>query len=102
MAGSHGAVPIARRGATVSSLPNEQPGSAMSSPSQFRDYLVTATPGMVTYAGAWQVGEYTVTVAARSRTEAIAMVRKGRRDEDGRHGVPHTFRARLAPPERGP
>lgn len=64
-----------------------------------RDYEVTITPKVVSYAGAGTFGEYTVTVCARSHSEAIKMARQDRREAEGRHGVAATYRARVI--ERG-
>lgn len=63
---------------------------------ELRDYVVTITPRKITYAGSQTFGEYTVEVVARSNSEAITKARRERNDNEGRYGVPATFRAKLA------
>jgi hypothetical protein len=56
-------------------------------------YRVTVTPKIVTYAGSDTYGEYTVEVDAYDRADAIKSVRRERNDNEGRYGVPATYRA---------
>ena len=60
-----------------------------------RSYVVTVTPKMLTYGSHGVNGPYDVTVLAKSRAEAIQRARRDRWLEEGRHGVPATYRARL-------
>lgn len=60
-----------------------------------REFVVTVTPTLVVHAGSWRGGSYEVVVYARTHAEAISSARRQRRDEEGRFGVPATFRARL-------
>lgn len=71
---------------------------AASKPKPSRRYLVTVTPVLHYYIGAWQSGEYTVEVDATSRSEAIAIVRRQRNENEGRHRVRANFSAVLAKP----
>lgn len=64
-----------------------------------REYTVTVTPSIVTYAGGSYTGgatygEYTVQVFARSHAKALQKARSDRRDEEGRLAVPASFKAR--------
>lgn len=64
-------------------------------PLPYRDYSVTVTPKITTYAGNNTSGEYTATISARSRDEAIKLARKDRSDIEGRYGVSATYRAKI-------
>lgn len=59
----------------------------------FRHWDLTVTPKLTSYAGDQAFGECTERVYARSRDEAIKQVRRARRDADGRHAVPVSYRA---------
>lgn len=61
-----------------------------------RTYAVTVTPSIVTWAGLIRCGEYTVTVSAKTASEAVSKARRMRRDEEGRFAVSATYRASLA------
>lgn len=61
-----------------------------------RRYTVTVTPDVVLYGTGSAGREYTVTVLASSRDEAIRRERRVRQLEDGGSGVRFTYRARLA------
>ncbi|MFA6230992.1 MAG: hypothetical protein WC617_12600 [Rhodanobacter sp.] len=70
-----------------------------SSGTALREYTVTVTPSVVTYAGGSYTGsatfgEYTVQVLAKSHAQALQKARRERRDEEGRFGVPASFKAR--------
>lgn len=56
---------------------------------------MTITPRIVTFAGADAFGEYTVEVLARDRNDAIRSARRERNWNEGRYGVPATYRARI-------
>lgn len=73
------------------------PNSAHSTPrlKPLRSYVVTITPSVVTFAGSHTAGEYTVTKVAVSSNDAISQARDDRRNNEGRHGVPAKFRAKL-------
>jgi len=60
-----------------------------------RLFIVTVTPRWLTYGSHGVNGPYVVEVRAPSRAVAIAKVRQERRFEEGRHGVPADYRARL-------
>lgn len=62
--------------------------------SNLKLYRVTVTPSMTVYSGAWRGDAYAIEVLAESRDKAIAIVREQRRLQDGRHGVPVTYRAK--------
>jgi hypothetical protein len=57
-------------------------------------YAVTVTPKYVTCAGSCRFGQYTVEVHARTSAEAITEVRRARNLEEGRYGVPATYKAK--------
>lgn len=59
-----------------------------------RRYHVTVTPKVLSYAGSYTFGAYTVVVEALSAAKAISKARKDRRDEEGRHVPAATFQAR--------
>jgi hypothetical protein len=61
----------------------------------YKEYEVTITPKITTYAGSSTFGEYTVTVTAKSHADALKQARADRRESEGRYGVPATFRAKL-------
>ena len=65
-----------------------------------KTYEVTMTPKVTSYAGTWADRAATVRVTARDRAEAIGTVRRQRVREEGRHGVPCTYTARLAKNEQ--
>ena len=62
---------------------------------QLRDYAVTITPKVVSYAGTLWFGEFTITIRAASHAAAIKAARTERNETEGRYGVPATYRARL-------
>lgn len=68
--------------------------AAPGKPRVLREFSVTVTPRVVTYAGSAVLGEYAVTVFAESAAKAISAARRMRRDEEGAHAVPAVFRAR--------
>lgn len=62
-----------------------------------RSYDVTVHTKMTVYFGSATVTDLEVVmVEAATAKEAISMVRKTRRDIEGRHAVPATFTARLS------
>lgn len=63
---------------------------------QLRKYLVTVTPSIVTYSGTHASDEYTLSMWAYSRSEAISKAREQRRENEGRYAVKATFKARLS------
>ena len=62
----------------------------------YKEYEVTISPKMTTYAGSATFGEYTVSVTAKTAAEAIKEARAARRESEGRYGVPATYRAKVA------
>lgn len=58
-----------------------------------RTFRVEVAPRLLTYAGSATFGPYTVTVTARSHSEAITQVRQARNAQEGRYGVPARYRA---------
>jgi hypothetical protein len=59
-------------------------------------YEVTITPKFVTYAGSWAGGEYTVTVFAKDKAQAIKRARADRADNEGPAATPAKFTARMS------
>jgi hypothetical protein len=55
-------------------------------------YLVTVTPKIKVYAGAWSNGEYTERMVADSANEAIKRVRRSYNDCND---VPATYKAKV-------
>ncbi len=89
--------PSAQAAAAPSPVPARR--RPASSGTALREYTVTVTPSMVTYAGGSYTGsatfgEYTVQVLAKSHAQALQKARRERRDEEGRFGVPASFKAR--------
>lgn len=62
--------------------------------SRLHDYIVTVTPKYVVYCGSFTEQEHEVEVTAATARDAIRLVRKRRREEDGSLVTPATFRAR--------
>lgn len=62
-----------------------------------RCYRVTVSPSITVYSGSHTSDEYTLSIWAQSRNEAISKAREQRRENEGRHAVKATFRARLSP-----
>ena len=62
----------------------------------YKAYLVTVKPAMVVYTGNHAGGEYTVTVNASSRANAIKQARAERRDNEGSQDAPVRYTAHLA------
>lgn len=88
--------PIAQ---TAVPSPSQARRRLASSGTDLREYMVTVTPSVVTYAGGSYTGsstfgEYTVQVLAKSHAQALQKARRERRDEEGRFGVPARFKAR--------
>ena len=61
-----------------------------------KTYVVTVTPKITSYAGSTVMESYMETLAAKNRDDAIKKARQFRTDQEGRHAVPVTYRARLA------
>ncbi len=78
-------VPLSKSGAT----------SRLKKPSQLREYVVTVTPRIKTYADAQTFDEYTLTYTATGAQQAISKARQARRDVDGRYAVPATYKAKI-------
>lgn len=61
-----------------------------------KNYTVTITPKITTYASGSTFGECTETVFAKNAADAIKTARRNRRNAEGRYAVPATFRASIA------
>lgn len=61
----------------------------------YKQYEVTITPKITSYADSSTFGEYVVEVTAKSHADALKQARADRRENEGRCGVPATYRAKL-------
>lgn len=62
-----------------------------------RHFAVTVTPTMIAYCGAGQITASVVPVIARTHAEALKKARAEYRLQEGRLGIPVSFRVKLAP-----
>ncbi len=60
---------------------------------KMKNYTVTITPKITTYAGSSTFGESTETIYAQNRADAIKTARRRYRNANGREAVPASFRA---------